>query len=105
MSYLNGWDKEIPNLDVVDDYESEKQEILNVQGKSFPFSFADVSYTIHEITVNYPSLSYVQYVIKTVIGSIDNWFDLLDEVPISTDEYGGTKPTTTMNNETNDNDE
>jgi len=56
MSYLNGWDKEIPNLDVVDDYKSEKKEILKVQGKFFPFSFGDVSYAIHEINVNYSSL-------------------------------------------------
>ncbi len=47
MSYLNGWDKQIPNLDVVDDYKSEKEQILAVQGKSFPFSFGDVSDTIH----------------------------------------------------------
>lgn len=32
MSYLNAWDKEIHNLDVVDDYQSEKKEILDVQG-------------------------------------------------------------------------
>ncbi len=56
MSYLNDWDKEIPDLDVVDDYKSEKKEILKVQGKSFPFSFGDVSYAIHEINVNYSSL-------------------------------------------------
>ncbi len=42
MSYLNDWDKAIPNLDVVDDYKSEKKEILACQGKSFPFSFGDV---------------------------------------------------------------
>ncbi|CAF4638813.1 unnamed protein product, partial [Rotaria sp. Silwood2] len=41
MSYLNDWDRKIPNLDVVDNYESEKEEILAVQGKSFPFSFGD----------------------------------------------------------------
>jgi hypothetical protein len=33
------------------------------------------------------------------MGAIDSWFDLLDEKPILTDEYGRTKPTTTMNNE------
>jgi hypothetical protein len=40
--YLNYWDKKIPNLDVADDYRSERQEILKVQGKHFPFSFGDV---------------------------------------------------------------
>ncbi len=42
-SYLNNWDKKLPNLDVADDYRSERQEILKVQGKNFPFSFGDVS--------------------------------------------------------------
>jgi hypothetical protein len=42
-SYLNDWDKRIPNLDVADDYRSEKQEIQKAQGKNFPFSFGDVS--------------------------------------------------------------
>ena len=40
--YLNNWDKNIPNLDVADDYRSERREIHNVQGKDFPFSFGDV---------------------------------------------------------------
>ena len=50
MSYLNGWDKHIPRLDVVDDYKSERQQILAVQDKSFPFSFGDVSDLIHELS-------------------------------------------------------
>ena len=40
--YLNDWDKRITNLDVADDYRSERQEIQKVQGKDFPFSFGDV---------------------------------------------------------------
>lgn len=44
MEYLNHWDQEIPNLDVVDDYRSERKQILAVQGKDFPFSFGDVSF-------------------------------------------------------------
>lgn len=42
-SYLNNWDKKIPNLDVADDYRSEREEIHKAQGKDFPFSFGDVS--------------------------------------------------------------
>jgi hypothetical protein len=53
-SYLNDWDKRIPNLDVADDYRSERQEILKVQGKQFPFSFGDVS-TIDEINYFFPN--------------------------------------------------
>ena len=52
MWYLNNWDKSIPNLDVVDDYKNEKKEILEIQGKSFPFSFGDVSFSALEIVEN-----------------------------------------------------
>ncbi|CAF3358510.1 unnamed protein product, partial [Rotaria sp. Silwood2] len=50
--------------DVVDNYESEKEEILAVQGKSFPFSFGD-------------------YVVKILMGGVDSWFDMLDEQKVS----------------------
>lgn len=60
LSYLNGWDRDIPRVDVVDDYQSEKKEILGVQGPQFAFSFGD-------------------YVVKALMGSIDTWFDNLDE--------------------------
>jgi hypothetical protein len=43
MEYLNDWDKKIPNLDVVDDYGTEKKQILACQGKDFPFTFGDVN--------------------------------------------------------------
>jgi hypothetical protein len=45
MEYLNDWDKQIPNLDVVDDYRSEKKEIQACRGKDMPFSFGDVNQT------------------------------------------------------------
>ncbi|CAF1242170.1 unnamed protein product [Rotaria sp. Silwood1] len=64
MSYLNDWDRAIPNLDVVDNYENEKQEVLEMQGRSFPFSFGD-------------------YVVKILMGGVDSWFDLLDEKKVS----------------------
>ncbi|CAF4329063.1 unnamed protein product [Rotaria sp. Silwood2] len=60
IGYLNKWDKKISNIDVVDDYRSEREEIQKVQGKNFPFSFGD-------------------YVVKILMGAIDNWFDTLDE--------------------------
>ena len=44
MAYLNDWDKKIPNLDVVDDYRSERKEIQACRGKDIPFSFGDVSH-------------------------------------------------------------
>ncbi|CAF4803353.1 unnamed protein product [Rotaria socialis] len=66
MSYLNDWDRKIQNLDVVDNYEKEKQQILAYQGKSFPFSFGD-------------------YVVKILLGGVDSWFDRLDEEKVSLD--------------------
>ncbi|CAF1117057.1 unnamed protein product [Adineta steineri] len=60
VNYLSNWDKTMPNLDVIDDYRSEKAEIQRVRGPSFPFSFGD-------------------YIVKALLGSIDPWFDALDE--------------------------
>ncbi len=60
MKYLNNIDKNIPKIDVIDDYKSEKNEILKKQGKSFKFSYGD-------------------YIVKTLLGSIDPYFDSLDE--------------------------
>jgi hypothetical protein len=60
VSYLNAFDKKIPYVDVLDDYQSERAEILSVQGRNFPFSYGD-------------------YVVKILMGSIDQWFDQLDE--------------------------
>ena len=60
VGYLNQFDKRIPFVDVLDDYQSERAEILAVQGKNFPFSYGD-------------------YVVKILMGSIDQWFDQLDE--------------------------
>lgn len=64
IDYLNAWDKEIPRLDVVDDYKSETIEIRKVQGSNFKFSFGD-------------------YVVKALMGGIDPWFDNLDEICIT----------------------
>ncbi|CAM4785030.1 unnamed protein product [Rotaria magnacalcarata] len=41
MSYLNDWDRKIQKLDIIDNYEKEKQQIREYQGNSFPFSFGD----------------------------------------------------------------
>ena len=60
MNYLNDWDRVLPRLDVVDDFKSERDEIRNVQGKSFSFTFGD-------------------YVIKCLLGSVDAQLDSLDE--------------------------
>lgn len=41
VAYLNEWDRKMPNLDVVDDYQSEREEILKKKGRDFPFSFGN----------------------------------------------------------------
>ena len=64
MKYLNNWDQTIPRLDVVDDFRSEKLEILRVQGSTFKFSFGD-------------------YIVKSLIGAIDPEMDSLDEVSVN----------------------
>ncbi|CAF4200133.1 unnamed protein product, partial [Adineta steineri] len=56
MAYLNDWDKKIPNLDVVDDYRSERKQIQACRGTNMAFSFGD-------------------YIVKILLGGIDSWFD------------------------------
>ena len=56
---MNKWDREIPRLDIVDDYYSESREVKAVKGASFEFSFGD-------------------YVVKALSPSLDE----LDEIPL-----------------------
>ena len=60
IGYLNKWDRQIPRVDVVDDYHSEKKEVLAVQGRRFSFTYGD-------------------YVVKTVMGCVVPELDKLDE--------------------------
>ena len=94
MEYLNDWDKTIPNLDIVDDYASEKEEILACQGTSFPFSFGDVSGVIVTqlifFFIFFPYFSF-KYVVKILMGCVDTWFDVLDERKISLNDGGESK--------------
>ena len=60
MEYLNGWDRTKPRVDVVDDYDSERAEVVKAQGKGFRFSRGD-------------------YVVKLLLGAIDPDMDRLDE--------------------------
>ena len=48
------------NLDVCDDYRAERKQIVKRNGKSFSFSYGD-------------------YVVKSLIGSIDQTLDKQDE--------------------------
>lgn len=60
VDYLNKWDRDLNNLDVVDDFRSERKEVRAAKGPAFPFTFGD-------------------YVVKSLIGSIDPELDNLDE--------------------------
>ena len=41
-----------------------------------------------------PNLFFVKYVVKTLMGSVDSWFDQLDEVKVSVDGFGRSELTT-----------
>jgi hypothetical protein len=58
--YLNKWDYTIPNLDVVDDYESERKEIYAAGKVKTAFTYGD-------------------YIAKILLGSFVKEIDELDE--------------------------
>jgi hypothetical protein len=60
VGYLAQWDRTMMNVDVVDDYKSEREEIRRSKGLNYPFSFGD-------------------YVAKALLGAVDPQMDLLDE--------------------------
>ncbi|KAJ3408918.1 hypothetical protein HDV05_004675, partial [Chytridiales sp. JEL 0842] len=60
IGYLNDWDESMARVDVVDDYHTERREILSIQGPQFAFSRGD-------------------WVVKLLLGSIDPDMDALDE--------------------------
>lgn len=79
IGYLNGWDKELTNLDVVDDYQSERKEIIKAQGSQFKFTLGD-------------------YVIKSLLGSFVPWFDSLDEKKVKSKTPKSSKSSKTKKN-------
>lgn len=60
IGWMNELDDKVPNIDVIDDYQAERQEVLGCQGQSFHFSKGD-------------------YIVKTLVGPIDPIYDTLDE--------------------------
>lgn len=60
LKYLNKLDKEIPGVDVLDDYINELEQIRKVQGKNFRFTYGD-------------------YIAKCLLSSSDKEIDDLDE--------------------------
>jgi hypothetical protein len=60
ISYLQKLDTSIPNLDVVDDFNTVHNNVLKKQGHTYQFSFGD-------------------YIVKVLLGSMDKYFDEIDE--------------------------
>jgi hypothetical protein len=63
LEYLNNWDRQIKNLDVVDDYESEKKEI----------------YSKKRSKKDRVAFSYGDYIVKIILGSFVREIDEIDE--------------------------
>ena len=60
VQFLNDWDRKMINVDVTQDYHSERDKILQCQGQNYRFSFGD-------------------YVVKALVGAIDPVIDALNE--------------------------
>ena len=60
VAWLNEADRDIPLVDVTDDFFSERSEVLKAQGANFHFTPGD-------------------YLVKALLGPIDPYFDGLDE--------------------------
>ena len=60
IGYLNELDLLIPNVDTLDDYNSERKEVLEAQGKDFSYTFGD-------------------HVVRLLLGPICEELDTLDE--------------------------
>ena len=63
IEYLNDLDKTIPNIDTLDDYISEKKEVLAAQGNDFKYNFED-------------------HIVRLLLGPICQELDSLDEYKI-----------------------
>ena len=61
VDYLEGWDRTMDNVDVTDDYETEKERICRYQeDDNYPFTYND-------------------YIVKALVGSIVPYIDRLNE--------------------------
>jgi len=60
VRYINEIDRQYQQVDVTDDYLTELREVRRAQGRNFKFSYGD-------------------YIVKLLVGSIDQTMDLLDE--------------------------
>jgi hypothetical protein len=63
IEYLNELDRNVPNVDTLDDYNSEKKEVLRIQGADFKYTFSE-------------------HIVRLLLGPICLELDSLDEFPI-----------------------
>ena len=64
VSYLDEWDRTMMNVDLSDDYQSEREKIRRChENRTYPFSYGD-------------------YVIKVLVGAIIPHIDRLNEPPV-----------------------
>ncbi|VBB17849.1 hypothetical protein YASMINEVIRUS_312 [Yasminevirus sp. GU-2018] len=70
MKWLQRVDKEAKHVDVVDDYYSEREQILEIQGSGFSYSHGD-------------------HVLKMLLGPILQKYDDLDEKPLKRSTQSG----------------
>ena len=70
VDYLNEWDQKMINVDVTDDYRTERDKIRKYRGPNYPFSIGD-------------------YIVKALIGAIDPQIDRTNEPgpPINLDSH------------------
>ena len=68
VAYLSQWDRTMMNVDVVDDYKTEREEVRRARGHNYPFSFGD-------------------YVVKALLGAVDPQMDMLDEQGNNNNQY------------------
>ena len=61
VQYLSKWDREMQNVDLLDDFQSEKEKVAKQSGGQ------------HQ-------LSYTEYILKAMLGAIDPTWDQLGEI-------------------------
>jgi hypothetical protein len=60
VTYLNEWDRTMKNVDVTDDFNTERNTIWQYRGRDYPFTLGD-------------------YVVKALVGAIDPEINALNE--------------------------
>jgi len=87
VEYLNNWDRDVPRLDIVDDYRSEKAQIKQTKGKDYSLDvprldivddYRSEKAQIKQTKGKDYSFTFGDYIVKSLIGSIDSDLNQLD---------------------------